>query len=203
MTHLTEQDKIPLVIQILGFARAGKDFTAAQLKAYYESIGKSVKIISYAASMKQMTATLFDITLKRLDEYKNNTDRYRVGTLDYYQDAFPVGELINFRTILQRMGNEVIKPIFGDNVWAHIAQQTINKTTADIIIIPDCRFQVELQTIGGITVRVINTALPIPSQHASELELADTICMYTLDNTNYQATEQNIAQLAKRILNES
>lgn len=197
-----QQQKPPLIVQLLGFARAGKDFTATQLKLYYGSIGKSVQILSYATPLKQITAALFELTLEQLDDYKNRANEVYLTVTDCsIEDHFVFDT--SFRTILQRMGNEAIKPIFGDNVWAQLMQQTISNSTADVIIIPDCRFQVERQAIGGITVRVVNSALPAPSQHASELELADTLCMYMLDNTNYQATSADIAVLAERILHAS
>ena len=197
----------PLVIQLLGQARAGKDTTATQLKLYYESIGKSVEILSYAAPMKQIAATLFGISLEQLDDYKNcaNTvsiEVYNNGeTEESYQGHSFLFEL-DFRTVLQRLGNEAIKPLFGDAVWANLAQQHINQSSADIIIIPDCRFLVELQAVGGVTIRIVNNSLPPPMNHASELELADTLCMYMLDNTNYQATTAEFITLAKQILEE-
>ena len=193
----------PLIIQLLGQARSGKDFTATQLKLYYESIGKSVEILSYAAPMKQIAATLFGISLEQLDDFKNRDRQVSIEVYDhnkdtqFYRDSIEID--INFREFLQRLGNEAIKPLFGDAVWANLMQQAISKSSADIIIIPDCRFTVELQTIGGITIRVLNSALPAPMQHASELELANTICMYMLDNTNYQATSADIAHLANQI----
>lgn len=187
----------PSIIQLLGQARSGKDFTATQLKLYYESIGKSVEILSYAAPMKQIAATLFDISLEQLDDFKNQPINYPLTVTSPYT-GIPMAQL-DFRTFLQRLGNEAIKPLFGDAVWANLMQQAISKSSADIIIIPDCRFTVELQTIGGTTIRVINSALPAPMQHASELELANTICMYILDNTNYQATSADIAKLANQI----
>lgn len=193
----------PLIIQLLGQARSGKDFTATQLKLYYELIGKSVEILSYAAPMKQIAATLFDISLEQLDDFKNRDRQVSIEVYDhnkdtqFYRDSIEID--INFREFLQRLGNEAIKPLFGDAVWANLMQQAISKSSADVIIIPDCRFTVELQTIGGITIRVLNSALPAPMQHASELELANTICMYMLDNTNYQATSADIAHLANQI----
>ena len=187
----------PLVIQLLGQARAGKDFTATQLKLCYESLGKSVEIMSYAAPMKQIAATLFDISLEQLDDFKNQPINYPVAIMSRYSG----GSIVNMdmRIFLQRMGNEAIKPLFGDAVWANLMQSAISKSSADIIIIPDCRFQVELTAIGGTTVRVINTALPQPMQHASELELADFVTDFVLDNTNYQATPATIAELANRV----
>lgn len=193
----------PLVIQLLGQARSGKDFTAAQLKLYYESIGKSVEIMSYAAPMKQIAATLFDITLEQLDNYKNHPLEYVIDITQLSEFKVPVDiHNTNFRRFLQLLGNDAIKPIFGDAVWANLMQQAISKSSADIIIIPDCRFNVELSIIGGVTVRVLNFALPAPMQHASELELADVPTDYALDNTNYKSSQQDIMDLAQRILHE-
>ena len=187
----------PLVIQLLGQARSGKDFIAAQLKLYYESIGKSVEIMSYAAPMKQIAATLFGITLEQLDDFKNQPVNYPVAIMNRYSNI-PIVNM-DMRIFLQRMSNEAIKSIFGDAVWANLVQSAISKSSADIIIIPDCRFTVELEALGGTTIRIINSALPAPMQHASELELTDFVTDFVLDNTNYQATSAVIAELANRV----
>ena len=79
---MTSTNHQPLVIQLLGQARSGKDFTATNLKLYYESIGKSVEIMSYAAPMKQIAATLFGITLEQLDDFKNNSNRVSIEVYD-------------------------------------------------------------------------------------------------------------------------
>ena len=198
---MTSTKHKPLVIQLLGQARSGKDFTAAQLKLYYESIGKSVEILSYAAPMKRIAATLFDITLEQLDNYKNHSLEYVIDITQLSDFKAPVDiHNTNFRRFLQLLGNEAIKPIFGDAVWANLMQSAISKSSADIIIIPDCRFTVELEAIGGITVRIINNALPPPVQHASELELIDFVPDYFLDNTAYAANKFNIHSLADRII---
>ena len=200
---MTSNSPQPLVIQLLGFARAGKDFTATQLKLYYESIGKSVEILSYAAPMKQIAATLFDISLEQLDDFKNRDRQVSIEVYDhnkdtqFYRDSIEID--ITFREFLQRLGNEAVKPLFGDAVWANLMQQAISKSTADIIIIPDCRFTVELEAVGGTTIRVLNSALPAPMQHASELELAEVSTDFVLDNTNYQETSADIAHLANQI----
>lgn len=184
-----------MIIQLLGLARSGKDWTATQLKTYFESQGKSVEIMSYAAPIKRMTAKLFGISLENLDFYKNN--RASIYLQEKYQD---IEYLTDFREFLQTLGNEAMKSEFGDSVWADLMLKQISQSTADIVIIPDCRFTVELEAIGGITVRVVNNSLPPPMQHASELELADTRTDYTLDNTNYKLTLTEIASLGKRLL---
>ena len=194
---MTSNNSQPLVIQILGQARSGKDFTATQLKLYYESIGKSVEILSYAAPMKQIAAALFGISLEQLDDFKNQPINYPLTITSRYTGMHMAQ--LDFRTFLQRLGNEAIKPLFGNAVWANLMQSAISKSSADIIIIPDCRFTVELEAIGGTTLRIINTSLPAPMQHASELELADFVADFVLDNTDYQDNLATIAELATRV----
>ena len=187
----------PLVIQLLGFARAGKDWTASQLKAYFESQGKSVEIMSYAAPMKRIAATLFGISLEQLDVAKNNPATYPIYCGEYGRDYLET----DFRQFLQRLGNDAIKPIFGDDVWAKLAKANIDKSTADIIIMPDCRFTVELNEVGGTTVRIVNNSLPPPMNHPSELELLNYVTHYSLDNTDHSLTSDDIETIAQRILN--
>ena len=187
----------PVIVQILGFSRAGKDWTASQLKAYFESQGKSVEIMSYAAPMKRIASTLFGISLEQLDVAKNNPATYPIYCGEYGRDYLET----DFRQFLQRLGNDAVKPIFGDNVWAKLAKANIDKSTADIIIIPDCRFTVELNEVGGTTVRIVNNSLPPPMNHPSELELLNYVTHYSLDNTNHSLTSEDIETIAQRILN--
>ena len=189
----------PLIIQLLGQARSGKDWTASQLKTYFESQGKSVELYSYAAPMKQIAARLFDISIDQLDDYKNNPERVHTRLVDMASSSYSIKT--NFRQFLQRLGNEAIKPEFGDNVWAKLAKENIAKSTADIIIIPDCRFAVELNEVGGTTVRIVNNSLPPPMNHPSELELLNYLTHYSLDNTDHSLTSEDIENLAQRILN--
>ena len=192
----------PLVIQLLGQARSGKDWTASKLKAYFESQGKSVEIMSYAAPMKRIAATLFDITLEQLDNYKNHPLEYVIDITQLSEFKVPVDiHNTDFRRFLQLLGNDAIKPEFGDDVWAKLAKANIDKSTADIIIMPDCRFTVELSEVGGTTVRIVNNSLPPPMNHPSELELLNYVTHYSLDNTDHSLTSEDIETIAQRILN--
>lgn len=190
------------VIQLLGQARSGKDWTAEQLKAYFESQGKSVEVMSYAGPMKRIISTIFDISLEELDTYKNCPLEYVVDITQLSDFKVPTDiHNTDFRRILQLFGNEAMKTEFGNSVWADLMATNIAKSSADVVIIPDCRFHAELQAFPeAVTVRVINHALPAPMQHASELELLNYQTSYTLNNTNQSATEQDIAELAKEIL---
>ena len=196
---MTSTKHKPLVIQLLGQARSGKDFTAAQLKLYYESIGKSVEILSYAAPMKRIAAKLFNISLNDLDKYKNNPSHYSLWVCT--PSDHTVLNHLNFRVFLQRLGSDAIKPEFGDAVWADLMLLNIAKSDVDVVIIPDCRFMVELDTFPkAVTIRVVNNALAAPMNHASELELTNYQTTYTLDNTGYKLTLSDLSSIVKEII---
>lgn len=150
--------------------------------------------------MKRIAATLFNISLIELDALKNQQVPFSYG---FDIERGIKEHSTNFRELLQRLGNQAMKPEFGDDVWVKLMQANIDKSSADIIIIPDCRFNVELEEVGGVTVRVVNNSLPPPMNHASELELLHYATMYSIDNTNYSVTSDDITNLAQRILNEN
>ena len=193
----------PLVIQLLGQARCGKDWTASQFKAYFESQGKSVEIMSYAAPMKRIATKLIGMSLEQLDNYKNHPLEYFIDIVQLSDFKVPVDiHNTNFRRFLQLLGNDAIKPEFGDDVWAQLALKNINASTSDIIIMSDCRFNVELKAVGGVTIRVLNQSLPEPMNHPSELELRAYKTDYVINNTDYKLTDEQIMDLAKRIIND-
>lgn len=198
--ELTSKPKVyPQVIQLLGQARSGKDWTAAKLQEVFNSLGVSAEVMSYAAPMKRIAAGLFGISLTELDALKNQQVPFSYG----FEIERGVKEhSTNFREILQRLGNEAVKPEFGDDVWAQLALKNINNSTSDVIIMSDCRFNVELEAVGGVTIRVLNQSLPEPMNHPSELELIDYKTDYVLNNTDYKLTEEQIVDLAKRIVHD-
>ena len=193
------------IIQILGQARAGKDWTSYKLQEAFKARGISVEVMSYAAPMKRIATKLFGISLEQLDDFKNRSDKVSIEVYDnenILDKTSPSFQLeTNFRTILQRLGNDAIKPEFGDDVWAQLALKNIKESNSDIIIMSDCRFNVELEVIGGITVRVNNHSLPAPMNHPSELELLNYVTHYSLDNTDHSLTSKDIETIAQRILN--
>ena len=190
----------PLVIQLLGQARSGKDYTAAKLQKTFNSVGVSAEVMSYAAPMKRIAAVLFGISLEQLDIYKNSSDRFPINLIDMTDGNH--GFDTNFREFLQRLGNDAVKPEFGDDVWAKLALKNIKESTSDVIIMSDCRFNVELEAVGGVTIRVLNQSLPEPMNHPSELELRAYETDYVIDNTDYKLTDEQIVDLAKRILHD-
>jgi hypothetical protein len=169
--------KTPKVILINGLKRSGKDFSGDIL---LKKLPNSKKI-AFADNMKKIISETLGITLRELEDYKNN----------YYYIKTPDSSL-SFRELLQRFGTEAMKPVFGNDVWARLVKDEILKSSADYIIISDFRFLVEyetlkdLDTLGAIklvTLKINDNNLQNKDTHISENELNDFEFDYQIDNT--------------------
>ena len=187
------RDKV--IIQIGGFKRSGKDTISKMIANHYQSKGKLVDIFHYADPLKQIAASIFDISLEQLDEFKNNkTELYRFNT---YEEPCKVTD---FREILMKIGNEAIKPVFGSDVWQKIMLEKIEKSEADIIIIPDFRFAVE-HIPNAVTIRINNSDIINDTDHPSETELIDFDFDMSIDNTNYSQNQEEISYYCEQMIN--
>lgn len=186
------RDKV--IIQIGGFKRSGKDTISQMIANHYQSSGKLVDIFHYAYPLKQIAASIFDISLEQLDEFKNNkTELYRFNT---YEEPCKVTD---FREILMKIGNEAIKPVFGSDVWQKIMLEKIEKSEADIIIIPDFRFTVE-HIPNAVTIRINNSDIINDTDHPSETELIDFDFDMSIDNTNYSQNQEEISYYCEQMI---
>lgn len=186
------RDKV--IIQIGGFKRSGKDTISQMIANHYQSSGKLVDIFHYADPLKQIAASIFDISLEQLDEFKNNkTELYRFNT---YEEPCKVTD---FREILMKIGNEAIKPVFGSDVWQKIMLEKIEKSEADIIIIPDFRFAVE-HIPNAVTIRINNSDIINDTDHPSETELIDFDFDMSIDNTNYSQNQEEVSYYCEQMI---
>ena len=186
------RDKV--IIQIGGFKRSGKDTISQMIANHYQSKGKIVDIFHYADPLKQIAASIFDISLEQLDEFKNNkTELYRFNT---YEEPCKVTD---FREILMKIGNEAIKPVFGSDVWQKIMLEKIEKSEADIIIIPDFRFAVE-HIPNAVAIRINNSDIINDTDHPSETELIDFDFDMSIDNTNYSQNQEEISYYCEQMI---
>ena len=213
------RDKV--IIQIGGFKRSGKDTISQMIANHYQSSGKLVDIFHYADPIKEHVCKLFNISLEQLDEFKNNKTalivekkssileniEYEIKSETKEDDIFAKQAMIllnnnlrnikefekltDFREILMKIGNEAIKPVFGNDVWQKIMLEKIEKSEADIIIIPDFRFAIE-HIPNAVTIRINNSDIINDTDHPSETELIDFDFDMSIDNTNYNQTQDNI-----------
>lgn len=133
------------IIQLSGKKRHGKDTVARLLKDKLPY----ATILSFAEPLKQILAETLGITLEELDIRKNNDNEYRV--------------------MLQRLGTEAMKPIFGDTVWYDLLLKKIEDLPANyFVIIPDWRFIEEIFP-GSFKVRIVRPSVPLGiDEHTSE-----------------------------------
>lgn len=193
------------LILVNGKKRHGKDYFA-------ECINKNinnVEILSFAEPMKFIIAKTFGISLDVLDDYKNDKEPI------YVKQGNEFVQITDFRDVLKHFANEGMKPTFGKNVWAELLRQKVEKSTAEYIIIPDFRFEVELQALmefNPYLIQVFNDDIPNNDLHSSETELDDIGLKFDvrIDNTgrpdNFEEraveTFNNLINSAPYILNE-
>ena len=188
------------IIVISGAKRSGKDYSASLIKKELESIGKSVEIIHFADPLKQIIATSFDISLEKLDELKNESDRIKLNTALYGE--YTLDTLTDFRILLQRFGSEAMKPVFGDDVWGDLARKSIDKSDSDYIIIPDFRFIKELDSLNGLSIISIYVQgkESFDDSHSSEVKPKMSFD-HEIDNTLQNDSPEKFAkQLVKELL---
>ena len=182
--------KQPLVIQISGKKRSGKDTIAKFLLNAYKDQGKSVELMSYAEPLKDIAATILNITPTQLETFKNEPELYKLVTIN--KDTFVT--VTNYRSVLQLLGSETMKKWFGPNVWVELLKHRINQSQAYVIIIPDWRFKSEIIQ-DSIKLRVL-THIKSTDTHISEIDLDNyTDFNHYIDNIDYKLTQQIVTNL--------
>lgn len=155
-----------MLIGLNGRIGAGKDTVGTYLVENYGFERKS-----YAAKLKEATAALFDMSVDQLENLKIAQN---AGIIKCGPEGYPIGSL-TWREILQRMGTEVGRDIFGEDFWVDQLFPA-NTTSADFdfrnVVITDCRFVNEAKRILMMNGKVILIERGISSaEHRSEHEL--------------------------------
>ena len=185
------RDKV--IIQIGGFKRSGKDTISQMIANHYQSSGKLVDIFHYADPIKEHVCKLFNISLEQLDEFKNS--KTELWCYDNFENAYKVTD---FRDLLTSTGDS-FKSIFGDDIFLRLMWEKIEKSEADIIIIPDFRFKVE-HIQNAVTIRIINNDIINDTDHPSETELIDFDFDMSIDNTNYHQTQEEVSYYCEQMI---
>ncbi len=185
------------IILISGWARSGKDFTADIVKKALVADYGQIEHMSFADVMKDLVAGTFGITRSQLDKFKNDPKTYTNKTVSYAEcGSGGLAEYdyarYDFREILQRFGTEVMKPVFGKDVWTDLMHKKLQNSNAKVIVISDWRFKQELYRLRNlnfsiaddyITVRVEREGQVQESTHISEIDLDEDIDFdYTIKN---------------------
>lgn len=152
----TNKGKLPYLIGITGPIGSGKDTTAIFISQVLNA-GR----YSFAEPMREAVSLIFDIPMNELttQEGKALYDEYWGFT---------------HRNLLRLLGNDAMKPVFGDDIWVKRAELALRKMAEEIVVISDVRFDLEADFIrrsGGFIIHLERPDNPLADQmsnHASD-----------------------------------
>lgn len=168
-----------MLIGLNGLKQVGKDTCADYLVQQY-----GFEKLSFAAKLKQAVAALFDLRIEDVERMKLQTEGNAVWV--HAPGQYP--RHFSMRHILQRMGTEVGREIFGENFWV---DQVIPPAATTWhwnrkIVITDARFENELRRIhehGGYNIQITRPGI-VGGEHSSEVAPASQLIDLTIHN-NY------------------
>lgn len=177
------------LIGLAGKAGAGKDTVADYL---WEKEG-AIKI-AFADALRAAACSIFGLG------QCNFTDRELKEAEVEYWGMTP-------RRMLQLLGTEATKPVFGDDIWLKrwfLSYSLVRDT--DHVVVPDVRFDVEaeaLRRLGGIIVHIVRPGSGLPGatgEHSSEagIELRDGD-MYLSNSGSVEELRHKVDQLWETI----
>ena len=153
-----------MLLGIYGYARSGKDTIAEHLIANY-----GFNRIAFADPMREallrLNPTVFSAGLYMSLEVAL---KMAGGNWDTLKE-----DCTELRGLLQRMGTEVGREMFGDDVWVLPALE--KAYTMDKVVFTDVRFQNEAKAIldaGGRLWKVVRPGVGPVNSHKSDNELA-------------------------------
>ena len=146
--------------------------------------------MSFAEPLKDIAATILNVTQTQLETFKNEPELYKLVTMNKANFV----TVTNYRSVLQLLGSEAMKKWFGPNVWVDLLTYRINQSQADVIIIPDWRFKSEAIN-NAVKLRVL-THIKSTDTHISEIDLDDyTDFDFYVDNVDYKLVQSDIVEL--------
>lgn len=186
------------IILLSGFRRSGKDFTAKVIEKWLSENGMHCQILSMATPLKKFVCDQFLMHPDVLDRLKNDEEPIRAEL-----SVYGLEEISNFRKLLQYTG-DAIKALTCDQIFGMKLGETALKEDADVFIVPDFRYMIELEGLAHtshefdiFTIRIDGDRANEPDHsHASEWDLLDRDFVFTAHLTNNKKTTE--AELLKQ-----
>jgi hypothetical protein len=138
-----------MIIGVTGFIGSGKDTIADYLCTFH-----GFKRMSYAASLKDAVAAVFGWNREYLEGSTKASREWREQKDMWWSER--LGMEITPRWVLQYWGTEICRNGFHKDIWVASVENKLRQTDENIVI-TDCRFANEIQsikTVGGYTMRV-------------------------------------------------
>ena len=164
-----------MIIGLSGYAQTGKDTIANYLVKNY-----GFTRVAFADPIREAVYKLnpnINIADMRGVSLADAVDKLGWETVKVESD--------DARWLLQRMGTEVGREVFGDNFWVDIAMEKAH--SHDKVVFTDVRYPNELQAIleaSGAVWRVVKDDVGAVNRHASETALDDYQFEYVIFNND-------------------
>jgi hypothetical protein len=145
-----------MIIGICGFIGSGKDTIADYLVNFHE-----FRRDSFAGTLKDAVAAVFNWDRELLEGRTKQAREWREQVDPWWSQRLNMPNLTP-RLVLQLWGTEVCRRSFHDDIWIASVENKL-RTSRDSIVISDCRFPNEIQSIkraGGQVVWVKRGPLP-------------------------------------------
>lgn len=158
----------PTIIGLAGYAQVGKDTLGAAL------VKLGFQRVSFADGVREALAAVNPIVGKTSEDIPIRV-RDIVGAATSGPDWEAVKRITEGRELLQRLGTEMGRNLFGENVWVERGMAKCQPGAS--YVITDVRFPNEAEAIrkaGGVIVRIMRQGTEPANAHSSEL-LVDEI----------------------------
>lgn len=173
------------IIGICGFIGSGKDTAADYLVNFHE-----FRRDSFAATLKDAVAAVFNWDRELLEGRTKQAREWREQVDPWWADRLKMPELTP-RLALQLWGTEVCRRGFHDDIWIASLEARL-RNTQDNIVISDCRFPNEINSIkqaGGKVVWVQRGTLPSWHIMAGKANNGDIVAAEKLKQLGIHASE--------------
>ena len=174
-----------MIIGICGFIGSGKDTVADYLVNFHE-----FRRESFASTLKDSVAAVFGWDRTFLEGRTKEAREWREQVDPWWAERLAMPTLTP-RWVLQYWGTEVCRKSFHDDIWIASLENKL-RTSKDNIVISDCRFPNEIQSIrdaGGIIVWVQRGELPNWYDLAVEANQGKNVAINELKMRKIHASE--------------
>ena len=161
------------VLGISGEAGSGKDTAANFIQQYiYENTNSSVKIVRFADPLKEGLSTMLNVDI----HYFQDPD-LKNTKIDFY-DVSP-------RYLMTSLGTDWGRKMVRNDIWLLAFRKRIQDSEADVILVPDVRFNNEASEIIRMGGKIISVQKPVYNpiiSHESEQGIDPSFFSETVQN---------------------